>query len=314
MKIKEIYDLSIKLGKESELRDAFQIENFLKRKKEKHNKNLLDEEDFFNTKELENLYSDTEILNIAQDKEIKRVLAGIDIDSAEILLAKEIGNIDLVISHHPIGKALAKLYEVMEMQCDVLNTYGVPINIAEGLMREKISEVARGLNKANHQRTVDAARILKINLMCVHTPCDNLAASYLKEKIEKKPPYLLKDLLRLLKEIPEYREATKLGVGPKIFVGREDSRCGKIALVEITGGAEGSPKIYEKMAQVGIGTVVGMHISEEHKKEAESSLVNIVVAGHISSDSLGFNLFLDQLEKKGIEVIPCSGLIRVKRF
>jgi len=26
------------------------------------------------------------------------------------------------------------------------------------------------------------------------------------------------------------------------------------------------------------------------------------------------NLFLDELEKRGIEVIPCSGLIRVKRF
>jgi len=25
------------------------------------------------------------------------------------------------------------------------------------------------------------------------------------------------------------------------------------------------------------------------------------------------NLFLDELEKKGIEIVPCSGLIRVSR-
>jgi len=38
-----------------------------------------------------------------------------------------------------------------------------------------------------------------------------------------------------------------------------------------------------------------------------------VIAGHISSDSLGVNLLLDELEKKGIEIIPCSGLIRISR-
>jgi len=116
-----------------------------------------------------------------------------------------------------------------------------------------------------------------------------------------------------LKEIPEYKEATKIGAGPKIFVGDKENRCGKIAVTEITGGTEGSSKLYEKMAIAGIGTIIGMHISEEHKKEAEASHVNVVIAGHISSDSLGVNIFLDDLEKKGIEIIPCSGLIRVSR-
>ncbi len=119
--------------------------------------------------------------------------------------------------------------------------------------------------------------------------------------------------MSLLKGIPEYREATKLGAGPKIFFGSEDSRTGKIAITEVTGGAEGSPKLYEKMAQAGIGTVVGMHVSEDHRKEAEAANINLVIAGHISSDSLGMNLFLDELEKQGIEIIPCSGLIRISR-
>jgi hypothetical protein len=118
----------------------------------------------------------------------------------------------------------------------------------------------------------------------------------------------------LLKEIPEYKEAAKFGAGPKIFVGNPENRCGKIAITEITGGTEGSPKIYEKLAIAGIGTVVGMHMEEERKKEAETAHVNVVIAGHISSDSLGMNLFLDELEKRGIEIFPCSGLIRVKRF
>jgi len=133
-------------------------------------------------------------------------------------------------------------------------------------------EVARGVNSANHQRTVDAARLLKINLMNSHTPCDNLAASFLKNLIDSRKPERISELIDILMEVPEYKKATEIGAGPKIFVGLKENRCGKIALTEITGGTEGSPKIYEKMANAGIGTVIGMHISEEHKKEAEEAL------------------------------------------
>jgi putative NIF3 family GTP cyclohydrolase 1 type 2 len=266
-----------------------------------------DEDSFWNP------YSDTRILHIANEKPIKRVLVGIDIEPAEILLAKHLGNIDLVISHHPIGRALAALHEVMELQCDVLNQYGVPVNIAEGLMRERISEVSRGINARNHQRTVDAARLLGINLMCLHTSSDNLAADFLRKTIEGSNPEYVGDLLELLRSIPEYQQAMKHAAGPRIFVGSEENRCGKIALTEITGGTEGSPKLYEKMAQAGIGTIVGMHISEEHKKEAEASHLNIVIAGHMSSDSIGMNFIMDELERRGIEIIPCSGFVRVSR-
>ena len=84
-------------------------------------------------------------------------------------------------------------------------------------------------------------------------------------------------------------------------------------MTEITGGTSPSPKIYQKMADAGIGTIVGMHMKEEHRKEAEAANINVVIAGHMSSDSLGVNLFLDQLEKRGVEVVPCSGLFRIKR-
>ncbi|MCD6429479.1 Nif3-like dinuclear metal center hexameric protein [bacterium] len=313
MTTKEIYNLAIQMGIKTDFRGEEGVKKLLERRKQEYEKLSPEEKEKFDLESLENPFSDSRILHIAQDKEIKKVLVGIDIEPAEILMAKELGEIDLIISHHPLGKALATLHEVMELQCDVLNQYGVPINIAEKLMKERMSEVARGLNRVNHQRTVDAAKLLGFNLMCLHTVCDNLAAKFLKEKIETLKPERLGDLMNLLEEIPEYKEAQKIGAGPKIFVGDKKNRCGKIALTEITGGTEGSPKLYEKMAQVGIGTIVGMHISEEHKKEAETSLLNVVIAGHISSDSLGVNLFLDELEKRGVEIVPCSGLIRVSR-
>ncbi|MBU1045623.1 Nif3-like dinuclear metal center hexameric protein [Patescibacteria group bacterium] len=314
MKIPDIYNLALQMGTAADLRGKEAVEKFLSKKQRDYEKLSEKEKQNFDLETLKNPYSDSRILNVSEDKEIKRILVGIDIEPAELLLAREIGNIDLIISHHPLGKALATLHEVMELQCEVLSQYGVPINIAEGLMREKISEVARGLNKSNSERTVDAAKLLKSNLICLHTICDNLAADFLKRTIENQKPETVGELLDIIEKIPEYRLSSKNGIGPKIFVGKKDNHCGKIAFTEITGGAEGSSKLYEKMAQAGIGTIVGMHVSEEHKKEAESALINMVIAGHMPSDSLGVNLFLDELEKKGIEIIPCSGLIRVSRI
>ncbi len=80
-----------------------------------------------------------------------------------------------------------------------------------------------------------------------------------------------------------------------------------------TGGTESAKEVYERLSTAGVGTIIGMHMAEEHKKEAEKYHINVVIAGHIASDSLGLNLFLDELEKKGIEIISCSGLIRVSR-
>jgi len=186
MKTKEVFDLAIKMGIESDFREVEGVKKFLKKKKEKYEKLSPEKKEYFDINSLENPYLDSRVLNISEDKEIKKILVGIDIGPAEILMAKEIGDIDLIVSHHPTGKALAHLADVMDLQCDVLNKYGVPINIAEGLMKERISEVARGVNGINHQRTVDAARIMQFNLMNCHTPCDNLAAKFLKEKINEK--------------------------------------------------------------------------------------------------------------------------------
>jgi putative NIF3 family GTP cyclohydrolase 1 type 2 len=314
MKIQEIFDLAIKMGIESDFRGKEEVQKVLDRKKKKYEALSEKAKEDFDKEALTNPYLDSRIYNIAEDKEIKKILVGIDIDTSELLLAKQLGGIDLVIGHHPTGRGLANLADIMELQADVYNHYGVPINVAEQLNSPRISEVARGVSGSNHQKSVNAAQILGLNFMNVHTPADNLVAKFLKNLVEKEKPERVEDLISLLKEVPEYKEAMKIGVGPKAITGKSDGRCGKIAITEITGGTEGSPKLLEKLSQAGVGTTLAMHASEEHRKEAENACLNIVIAGHISSDSLGMNLFLDELEKKGIEIICSSGLTRVKRF
>ena len=312
MTIGDIYNLSILEGINTDLRDNKHIEETQKRLLSTYNKMSEDEKVDFDTERLTNPFSDTRILFGDSQKKVKKILVGIDIDGSELFLAKELGGIDLVLSHHPRGKALAGLDDVMQLQIDILNMYGVPVNIAEKLLRKRIEEVSRGISPANHNRTVDIARHLDLPLICIHTPCDNMAVKFVNEKLKIDKPLFLEDVISSLKEIPEYREAVQIGAGPRIFLGNKTNRVGKI-MVDMTGGTEGSPEIYEKLAQAGIGTVVGMHISEKHRAEAEKANINIVIAGHMSSDSIGVNLFLDELEKNGIETIACSGLIRISR-
>ncbi|MDP2664865.1 MAG: Nif3-like dinuclear metal center hexameric protein [bacterium] len=313
MTIQDIYKLAVKKGIEADFRPLERIEKVLERNKRKYEKLAGDEKLEFDKESLTNPYSDSRILHVADDREIKKVLVGIDIDTAEILLAKHLGDIDLVISHHPMGRALADLHEVMELQADVLNQYGVPINVAEQMLHERISEVARGINPKNHWQAIDAAKLLGVNLMCMHTVADNNAAMFLRKEVEAKNPERLEELMSIIRGIEEYKKAMEVGIGPRLFVGRPENRCGRIALTEITGGTEGSPKLFEKMSQVGIGTVVGMHVSEEHRKEAEAANLNVVIAGHMPSDSLGMNVILDELQKQGVEIVPCGGLFRVSR-
>lgn len=318
MTIKQIYDLAIKMGIESDLRGKEFVLKQLKKEKENYQKLPKEKKEEYDKEKLINPYSDSRILCGNLDKKIKRIMVGIDIDTGELMMAKHLSDkgkpIDLVIGHHPMGYALADLSGVMHLQADVLHKYGMPINIAESVMRPRISEVARGISAVNHNKPVDSANLLGIPLMCVHTPADNLAANFLDKHILKDNPDTIGEIIDSLKKVPEYKEAIKLKAGPKIFVGTKEARAGKIALTEITGGTEGSKEIYHHLAAAGIGTVVGMHIKEDNRQEAEKAHVNVVVAGHISSDSIGVNLFLDELEKRGIEIVPCSGLIRIKRF
>jgi len=319
MTIQEIYQLAIKLGIQNDLRGPKAVKKKLQRENEKYKELSSEQKKEYDNEKLTNPFADTRMFAKNPDKPVKRILTGIDIDTGEVMLAHELSKdkpVDLILSHHPIGPALAGLHEVMDLQAEVLAQYGVPITIAESLMKIRLDEVSRSVSAANHNRVLDSARLLGYDMMCAHTAADNMVASYLDKLLKKEAKSIERvgDILKILKQVPEYKEAMKQKAGPMLFTGTPERYAGKIAVTEITGGTEGSKEMYEKIAQAGVGTIIGMHLGEEYKKEAEKHHLNVIIAGHMSSDSLGMNLFLDELEKRGIEVVPCSGLIRIKRF
>lgn len=317
MTLQEIYDLAIEMGIAADPRGKERVKKVLSRTKKEYEELLEKKKKYFDRESFKNPYSDTRILFGDPKTKVKKVLVGIDIDVGEVLLADRLNQkgegINLLLGHHPHGAALASLDEVMDLQVDLMASFGVPVNVAESLLKERISQVKRRLGPANHFQSVDAARLLDIPFLVIHTVWDNLGSNFISNYLKKKDLETVGDVLEALEALPEFEEAKKGKAGPRITSGNEKNRAGKVIVSGFTGGTEGSKLMYEKLAQAGAGTIVEMHMSEEHFEEAKKHHLNVIVSGHMASDSIGANLFLDTLEKRGVSVIPCSGLIRVKR-
>ena len=261
-------------------------------------------------------YADTAILFGSLNTEVKKILVGIDIEVGELLLADKIRRdegLDLVISHHPEGRAWAAFYEVMQLQVDMLAKLGIARNAAQELINERKFEVERRVLPQNHTRAVDAARLLDLPFMCMHTPADNHVSSFLQKLFDKKNPKKVQDIVDILLKIPEYKKAAGELTGPRIILGSGQRPVGRISL-EMTGGTEGPKDIFDKLYKAGVRTLVSMHLGEEHFKKVKDANLNVVIAGHISSDTLGLNLLLDRIEKEEkLETICCSGFYRIRR-
>lgn len=314
MKLGEFYELAVKLGKSRDPRGIKKLEKELKELKNKYRKLKPEEKKEFDLESLTNPYADSRILYGDKNIQVKKILAGIDIEVPEILLAdkiRETQGLDLVLSHHPEGVAYAGLNEVMTVHIDVLTKAGIKPNIAKALMEDRMKEVQRRVSSANHSRPVDAACLLDIPFICCHTVADNFVASYLGNLLNKKKPKTLDDVVKILKQIPEYKQAALQKAGPKIILGKPKDKAGKI-LVDMTGGTEGSKEVFARLSQAGIGTLVCMHLSEEHFQKVKPEHLNVIIAGHIASDNLGLNLLLDKIEEKEkLEIISCSGFHRI---
>ena len=317
MKFKDIYEFVVKKGLESDPRSKSEVRKALAEARKEYNKLPARRKRAFDRERLRHPYDDTRMLYGNPERDIRTIMVGIDMEVGELLLADRLNdrgvNIDLVMAHHPEGKALAGFYHVMDMQADILRKLGISHEVSKDLMKERISEVARSISAVNHMRSVDVARLLDIPYMCAHTPADNHVTNFLQKLIDRKKPKKLKNVIDVIESLAEYRDAAKKNAGPFIMIGKEKDRAGKI-IVDMTGGTEGSKRVFPRLSQAGVNTIVGMHFSEQHFKSAQKEHLNIIIAGHISSDNLGLNLLLDALCKKDdFEVIPCSGFVRVKR-
>ena len=82
----------------------------------------------------------------------------------------------------------------------------------------------------------------------------------------------------------------------------------------MTGGTEGPKELFARLSQAGVGTLVCMHLSEEHFAKVKPEHINVVIAGHMASDNLGLNLLFDKIESvEKLDIECCSGFERIRR-
>ena len=317
MKLGDIYKTAVDKGMAEDARGREELDRVLAQNRKEYEK--LDEDDrvFFDTERFTNPYSDTRICVGDADTEVRGMLVGIDMEVGEVLLAdrlRERGEpIDLIFAHHPEGPGYANLHEVMYMQADLWAAQGVSIAAGDALIDTRAHEIQRRIMPVNHYRAIDAARLLGFASMSCHTPADNSVNAFVQRFLEAEAPEKLDDVVKALRTIPEYADGARKGYGPTLVQGRGSARPGRI-VVDMTGGTEGPIDALDRLSAAGVGTFVGMHYSEEHRKRAEDLKLNLVIAGHISSDVLGVNLVLDEIEKAGpVSIVCASGMVRVKR-
>jgi putative NIF3 family GTP cyclohydrolase 1 type 2 len=241
---------------------------------------------------------------------IKKVLIGVDMETPELLLAKELGY-DLVISHHPkADTAVVNFHKVMDIQIDKMVENNVPINKAQKALAKKVKSVEIGRHVANYDRVSSAAKLMSIPFMNIHLPADLISEQFTQDHLDKalghNPKATLNDVIESLNELEVYQKSLSK---PVIRCGSGNDYAGKV-LVLFAGGTNGGADVYKAYFEAGVGTIVAMHAPEDViKATKEQNIGNIVVAGHMPSDSIGLNKLIEALQDKALEVTKISGIL-----
>ncbi|MDR2457020.1 MAG: NGG1p interacting factor NIF3, partial [Clostridiales Family XIII bacterium] len=197
MKIKDIQDVFVKEGINEDPRGLKVVEADLLKRKTEYDALSYEKKEIYDTESLTNPYYDSRIIYGDINTEAKTVMVGIDIETQELLLAKNLLNagtkIDLVIAHHPEGYAYSTFYSVIGMQTDILNKQGIPVNITEKIVSGRMKEVQKSVLPQNNERIYDAAKLLNIPFMTAHSVADNHVASFLQREIDALKPVYLKE-------------------------------------------------------------------------------------------------------------------------
>jgi putative NIF3 family GTP cyclohydrolase 1 type 2 len=230
---------------------------------------------------------------------IKKILFAIDAGASELLLAKQLGY-DAVIAHHPMGgTAMVDFPQIFKRHIQQMVEAGISRTKAERVVSKKFEQLEIDAHTRNYDHVVDVARLLKMPYMNIHTPLDEVGRRIMNKQISGKirKNSAVRDVVSALNELPEFKSAvTKI----KIRVGKAENPAGKV-VVSHGAGTNGGYEIAKAYFEHGVGTVIYIHIgtADLEKLKAENA-GNLIVTGHVASDSVGINLFIRELERNAI--------------
>jgi putative NIF3 family GTP cyclohydrolase 1 type 2 len=232
---------------------------------------------------------------------IRKILFGIDAGVQELLLAKQLGY-DAVIAHHPMGGTAAiNFHHVFKRHIQQMVAAGVPLEEAEKTVQKKLGQLEVEAHTRNYAQAVDVAKLLKMPYMNIHTPLDEVGRKIMQEQINSKirKNSKVQEVVSALKELIEFKNAvTEI----KIRLGKPENPAGKV-VVSHGAGTNGGYEVAKTYFEHGVGTVIYIHVSAGDLEKLKADGVgNLVVTGHIASDSVGINPLIKELEKRNVSV------------
>ncbi len=242
--------------------------------------------------------------------EIERVLFGIDLKAPELVIASAQGY-DCAISHHPVGgSSTLRFYEVLERHVDQMADAGVPRNVAEEVMRATIEDRRVLSSMTNYDHDPSVARLLDLPYLNIHTPLDEIGRHRMAEAAaELDEDATIAELVdRFYETFGEFRNAA---TGIEVRAGRAENRIGKV-VVSHGAGTNGGHPVAKAYYDHGIDTVIYIHCRPADAKkliDEYGERKNLIITGHIASDSVGINPYVDRLRGEGLDVTTFSGII-----
>ncbi len=246
-------------------------------------------------------------------KTVRRIFATIDCDVADLLMARVL-RCDTVITHHPEGVASLNGWKLIARQVEQMVECGVPVARAESAIQRRMHSVELNSHVRNYARVVQAAQLLNLSFLNVHLPCDVISRRLIGEKMapfnRPESRATVSEVIAVLQEIPEQKLAATQA---KVRLGGPDRLAGRVA-VAMAGYTNGGVDVLRAYFEAGVGTVLMMHFPEADLREGrEQNLAgNLVITGHMASDSIGINVYLDELERRGLEVVRAGGIIAAR--
>jgi len=242
--------------------------------------------------------------------DVRRVLFGIDIDIGELLYARDAGY-DAVIAHHPAGDhARMDFDRVVRRQVEQMGAEGIPPEVAEAAVPERLGASHRAAHMSNYGAVVDTARLVGLPFCNVHLACDIIGREEIVAMLRRRDGATapVSEVLGWFDEFPEMEAAL---TRPEQWVGDPIAPLGRWT-VAMAGGTNGGYPVFREYWRHGVDTVFAMHCAEADvqrlRAEAEPGK-SLVVTGHMATDSIGINRVIAGLEEQGIEVTRTSGIV-----
>ena len=243
---------------------------------------------------------------------ISHVLMGIDVGTAELFMARQLGY-HAVIALHPAGY-VGPFWEVYRRHVGQMVAAGVPHDEAEAAVAGRVVAMQAQAQRENYDQAASVARLLETPFLTIHSPLDELGRRTMQSVADdlaaRRPDATRADLRDALLALPEFAAArTTMGLP----LGAWDAPLGKVVVAH---GAYASPDYHVARAYLahGVNTLVCAHFPLEEARWLANEGVGesggaILTLGHIAAHSVGANPYIARLRAEGLEVTPFAGII-----